>query len=161
MATNVPWLRQIQFYSYFISDSIKDQEFAERLCNDLQGKGLRCWYAPEDMTIGEDLRIRIDESIRVHDKLLLVLSENSVASRWVKREVESAMEHEDEQGRLILFPIRLDNGVNAIEVGWAADVRRSRHIGDFTGWTDRDSDTKAFKRLLRDLKAEPAKDATR
>jgi hypothetical protein len=154
-------MQPIQFYSCFISYSTKETEFAERLHNDLQGKGLRCWYAPEDLKIGEEFRVRIDESIRLHDKLLLILSENSIRSPWVKKEVESAMEHEHEQGRLILFPIRLDDAVNSIKLGWPADVRRSRHIGDFTGWKDHDSYTKAFERLLRDLQAEAAKDTTR
>lgn len=40
---------------------------------------------------------------------------------------------------------------------WAADIRRRRHIGDFTRWKDHDSYQKAFERLLRDLKADEAK----
>jgi hypothetical protein len=40
------------------------------------------------------------------------------------------------------------------EKAWAAKLRRSRHIGDFTNWKDHDSYQKAFDRLLRDLKAE-------
>jgi hypothetical protein len=39
-------------------------------------------------------------------------------------------------------------------VGWAADIRRQRHIGDFRQWKDRDAYQKAFNRLLRDLKAD-------
>lgn len=38
-------------------------------------------------------------------------------------------------------------------VGWAADVRRQHHIGDFTHWKDHDAYQKGFERLLRDLKA--------
>lgn len=75
----------IQFYSCFISYSSKDHPFAERLYTDLQNKGVRCWFAPEDLKIGEKFRDRIDESIRLHDKLLLILSENSVSSPWVGR----------------------------------------------------------------------------
>ena len=45
--------KPIEFYSCFISYSSKDQTFAERLHNDLPDKGVRCWFAPEDMTIGE------------------------------------------------------------------------------------------------------------
>jgi hypothetical protein len=41
---------------------------------------------------------------------------------------------------------------------WAALIRRTRHIGDFTRWKDYDSYQKAFDRLLRDLKAEEKKD---
>src|SRR5262249_26215345 len=43
-----------QFYSCFISYSTKDQKFAERLYADLQNKGVRCWFAPEDMKIGDE-----------------------------------------------------------------------------------------------------------
>src|SRR5215212_4573538 len=42
----------IQFYSCFISYSAEDDDFARRLHNDLQGKGVRCWFAPHDMLIG-------------------------------------------------------------------------------------------------------------
>jgi len=71
-------MEPIQFYSCFISYSSKDHEFAERLYADLQAKNVRCWFAPEEMKIGDRIRPRIDEAIRVHDKLLLVLSESSV-----------------------------------------------------------------------------------
>src|SRR5205085_8344971 len=146
--------RLIEFYSCFISYSSKDEEFAKRLYADLQNEGVRCWFAPEDLKIGEKFRVRIDESIRLHDKLLLVLSESSVASQWVEKEVETALEKEREQGKIVLFPLRLDDAVLEIKTGWAADVRRSRHIGDFTDWKNHDSYKKAFDRLMRDLKAE-------
>lgn len=70
----------IQFYSCFISYSSKDHMFADRLHADLQNKGVRCWLDKENLKIGDKLRVTIDETIRVHDKLLLVLSEYSVAS---------------------------------------------------------------------------------
>jgi len=38
--------------------------------------------------------------------------------------------------------------------GWAADVRRSRHVGDFREWKNHDSYKKAFERLMSALKAE-------
>jgi hypothetical protein len=144
----------IQFYSCFISYSSKDHPFAERLYADLQNKGVRCWFAPEDLKIGDKIRDRIDESIRLRDKLLLILSENSIASEWVEHEVESALEEERRTGRTILFPIRLDDAVMESNKAWAALIRRTRHIGDFTRWKDHDSYQKAFERLLRDLKAE-------
>ncbi len=146
--------KAIEFYSCFISYSGKDEAFAKRLYNDLQSEGVRCWFAPEDLKIGERFRVRIDESIRLYDKLLLVLSENSVASEWVEKEVETAFEKEREQGKIVLFPVRLDDAVLEIKSGWTADVRRSRHIGDFRDWKSHDSYRKAFERLMRDLKAE-------
>jgi len=113
-------LNPIQFYSCFISYSSQDQEFAERLHVDLQNKGVRCWYAPEDLKIGAEIRTGIDESIRLHDKLLLVLSETSIRSQWVQQEVETALAREREHGRIVLFPIRLDDAAMQIKTGWPA-----------------------------------------
>ena len=144
----------IQFYSCFISYSTKDQEFAERLHADLQNKGVRCWFAPEDLKIGDPFRQRIDEAIRLHEKLLVILSEHSVHSDWVRDEVESCFEREHRETSLVLFPVRLDDAVMDTEAAWAASIRRQRHIGDFSKWKDHDSYQKAFDRLLKDLKAD-------
>jgi hypothetical protein len=146
--------RAIEFYSCFISYSSKNQDFAERLYADLQNKSVRCWFAPEDLKIGDKFRQRIDESIKPHDKLLLVLSEHSIASPWVEDEVEAALEREHREKRLVLFPISLDAAVWDSDRAWAASLSRQRHIGDFSRWKDHDSYTKAFDRLLRDLKDE-------
>ena len=143
----------IEFYSCFISYSSKDQEFAERLYADLQSRGVRCWFAPEDLKIGDKLRLAFDEAIRVHDKLMVLLSKNSVGSPWVEKEVETAFEKERREKRTMLFPIRLDEAVMNTDQAWAADIRRTRHIGDFRDWKNHDSYKKAFDRLLRDLKA--------
>ena len=50
------------------------------------------------MKIGDRLRPRIDETIRVYDKLLLVLSKTSVASQWVEQEMETALAREHQHG---------------------------------------------------------------
>jgi hypothetical protein len=34
---------------------------------------------------------------------------------------------------------------------WARQIKRTRHIGDFTHWEDNDAYQKALARLLRDL----------
>jgi len=147
-------IKPIDYYTCFISYASKDQVFAERLYIDLQSKGIRCWFAPEDMKIGDNIHTRIDESIRLYDKLLLVLSEHSLKSSWVEREVVAAFEKEQQQDQRVLFPIRLDESVIQTSLAWAADIRRRKHIGDFTRWKQHDVYQQAFERLLRDLKAE-------
>ena len=142
----------IQFYSCFISYSSKDEKFAKRLHADLQDKGIRCWFAPEDIKIGDKIRHRIDEAIRMHDKLLLILSTNSIESNWVEAEVENAIEKEGKTKEPVLFPIRLDETVMESQTAWAAHIKRTRHIGDFKNWKEHDNYQKAFERLLRDLK---------
>ena len=88
-----------------------------------------------------------------YDKLLLILSQNSVESTWVEKEVETVFDEESRRKRTVLFPVRLDDTVMQTGTAWAADIRRTRHIGDFRAWKDHDAYRKAFDRLLRDLKA--------
>ncbi len=144
----------IQYYSCFISYSSQHEDFAQRLHADLQQKGVRCWFAPEDMKIGDKIRPAIDQSIRIHDKLLVILSENSIQSDWVEDEAETAIEEEKKRGETVLFPIRLDKAVMDTDQAWAAKLRRTRHIGDFSRWKDHDAYQEALERLLRDLKSE-------
>ena len=105
----------IQFYSCFISYSVKDQDMAERLHADLQNKGVRCWFAPHDLPIGAKILDGIDEAIRLRDKVLLILSEHSIKSDWVEDEVTTAFEEERKRGQPMLFPIRLDDIVMATQ----------------------------------------------
>jgi hypothetical protein len=61
---------------------------------DLQSKGVRCWFAPHDIQGGKKIREQIDEAIRVYDRLLLILSEHSMNSEWVKTEIAGARQRE-------------------------------------------------------------------
>jgi uncharacterized protein YjbI with pentapeptide repeats len=152
----------IQLYSCFISYSHQNEAFAHRLHDALQDKGVRCWYAPENMRAGKKIHEQIDEAIREYDKLLLILSEYSMQSEWVKTELANARRREVIENRRLLFPIRLVD-FEAIR-NWScfdADTGkdsareiREYFIPDFSNWKDHDSFERAFERLLRDLKAD-------
>jgi uncharacterized protein YjbI with pentapeptide repeats len=142
----------IQHYSCFISYSSKDQLFAERLHADLQNKGVRCWFAPHDMLIGAKIIDAIDEGIRLRDKVLLILSEDAIASDWVEGEVTRALEEERTREQVVLFPVNLDDAVMQTSEGWARLLCGQRNIGDFTRWKDDDQYQRSFKRLMRDLR---------
>lgn len=151
----------MQFYSCFISYSHRDEDFAKRLYSRMRDENLRVWYAPENIKGGEKLHEQIYQAIQIHDKLLLVLSENSLQSEWVITEIRKARKTEVEEKRRKLFPIRLvsmdkiqtwecfdaDTGKDlAIEV-------REYFIPDFSNWKEHDDFEAAFNRLLRDLRA--------
>lgn len=144
----------VEFYSCFISYSSRDQELADRLHADLRANRVRCWFAPEDLKIGDQLRSTLDEGIRIYDKVIVLLSENSLKSPWVEKEIETAFEKERKQNRTVLFPVRLDDSFMETTQAWAADIRRTRHVGDFRNWKNHDSYKKSLNRLLRDLQVD-------
>ncbi len=151
------------FYSCFISYSHADEEFAKHLYSRMQQEHLRVWYAPEDIKGGRKLHDQIEEAIRVYDKLLLVLSEASMKSEWVKTEIRRARRREVKENRRILFPIRLvpfeivqDWEFFDADLGKdSATEIREYFIPNFSNWKDHDSFEAGFKRLLANLKAEP------
>jgi hypothetical protein len=152
-------VQPIQFYTCFISFTEADDAFSERPYNDLQAKGVRCWRWKEDARWGKSLMRSVDEAVRVYDKLVVICSEQSLNAPAVIREIERALQKEDDLARQgkdgeVLFPIRLDD---YIFTGWQhhrrADVT-AKNVGDFRKWKGHDSYRKAFDRLLRDLKAE-------
>jgi hypothetical protein len=143
-----------QLYSCFISYSAKDEEFVRRLHADLQDKGVRCWFAPEDMRIGAKILDTLDQAIRLRDKVLLVLSEASIASDWVEDEVTKGFAEERQRGGVVLFPVRIDDAVFATNEAWAIKLRDNRNIGDFRRWKDHDAYQQTLVRLLRDLRVE-------
>lgn len=69
--------------------------------------GVRVWCDVHDMGWGRELKGQIDRAIDVHDRLLLVLSDNSMNSQWVRGEIRRARQRERETKRRILFPISL------------------------------------------------------
>jgi hypothetical protein len=155
--------KAFDFYRCFISYSIKDQLFAERLHDDLEDNGVMCWLAGKDLEGGKYNVDQINKAIRTHEKFLLILSENSIESEWVKTEIIIAKEHEDKEGKVVLFPIRLLDFEKIREWEFfdsdtgrdlARDIRKF-YIPSFKGCEkDNDAYQKEFDRLLDSLKKE-------
>ena len=152
----------IQWHSCFISYSTKDEGFARRLHGRMRQANMRVWFAPEDMKGGKRLHEQVFEAIQLYDKLLLILSDNSILSDWVITEIRKARNQEQRESRRKLFPIRLTDFATLQE--WTcfdadsgkdlATEVREYFIPDFSKWKDHDVFETAFARLQRDLQAE-------
>jgi FixJ family two-component response regulator len=141
------------YYSCFVSYTDADKRFATKMYNALTKKGVKCWFAPFDMRIGDMIRPTIKAMIKNVEHVLLVLSKDSINSAWVREEVEQALRVEEERGQVILLPIRIDDAVMSTTESWANDLKRKRQIGDFSDWEKSTRFGKALERLLRDLQA--------
>lgn len=150
-----------EFYSCFISYSSKDEEFANRLFADLQREDVRCWFAPHHVQAGKKLHEQIDVAIRLHEKLLLILSPDSINSEWVKTEIAKARKRESQEKKRVLFPVRLNISYEQLQEWECFDADcgkdsaceiREYYIPDFTKWKNHDQYQEEFKKLVRDLK---------
>jgi len=143
----------LEWSSCFISHSAADQPFVDRLYADLQSNGVRAWCFKYDATLGESVWAEIEHGIESNDRLIVVCSRESLRSGPVLREIERALYREDEEGRSVLFPIKIDDYLFA---GWQherrVDVLR-KVVGDFTRWDENDGRyTESLQRLLGALR---------
>lgn len=160
--------KAFEYYSCFISYSTEDQNFAERIYADLQANAVRCWFAPHDVQAGKKLHEQIDTAIRLHERLLLILSPDSINSEWVKTEISKARQREVKERKRVLFPVRVRISFEELR-DWEyfdADIGKSSaheireyYIPDFTLWQSQ-SYREEFEKLLRDLKKADESQAT-
>ena len=145
-----------------ISFARQDKSFAHQLHDDLQDHGIRCWLVPENLKGGgKDLQIQLNKAIGLDDKLILILSDQSMASQWIAQELKVLREQEKQERRRLLFPVSLANP--AMIQSWTlmepgsfvnlAKELRKHPIPNFSDRHHEPSYQSAFKQLLRDLKS--------
>jgi adenylate cyclase len=87
----------------FLSYASADAEVAKQVCARLEASGMRVWMAPRDVPAGAHYADALVRAINASRSLLLILSENSVDSAHVSKEVERASSK-----RKPIVAIRLD-----------------------------------------------------
>ena len=89
----------------FLSHNLADKEFTRRLARDLSAFGVEVWLDEDEIRIGESLVQEIGEGIDEADYVVVVLSPDSVVSRWVKEELDIAMNQQIADGKLKVLPL--------------------------------------------------------
>ncbi|WP_157874987.1 toll/interleukin-1 receptor domain-containing protein [Streptomyces resistomycificus] len=145
----------------FLSYSTHDEEFVARLHRYLESFGVDAWFAPHDMQGGQTILEQLTEQVQRRSKVILVLSEASMASHWVATEILRARNAEQQTGARKLFPIRLV-GMDKLRAWELFDAdtgqdvaRRIREyfIPDFSQVQDDLHFSQAVTRLIHDLRA--------
>ena len=85
----------------FVSHSHADQPFAERLVGVLGQHRIPFWYSDAHIRGAQQWHDEIGMALQRCDWFILVLSPDSVTSRWVKRELLYALQQERFDGRIV------------------------------------------------------------
>lgn len=118
-------------YALFISYSHKDAEFVDKICSELKILGKKVWRDEKVINVGDSVVSSIRKGIDSSRYFAIVVSENSINSRWVEREADIATNIELKEGRTIVLPILLQ-GTNLpgfLEGKLYADFRSSHSEG--------------------------------
>lgn len=92
------------FYDAFVSHASADADRVAEIVAALEARGLKLWVAPRDIDPGTDYSDQIIAGLNSSRSLLALLSENALASRHVRSEVERA----SNAGKA-LYPVKIED----------------------------------------------------
>jgi TIR domain len=127
--------------SIFLSHSWKDKFFVRELAKRLESYGIKVWLDEAELKIGDSLTQKIGQAIIEMDFVGVVLSSNSVNSEWVQRELQTAIQKEFSNRKVVVLPILLE----PVEI---PPFLRDKVYADFTTSEKFDE---SFRKLLNAL----------
>jgi len=92
----------------FISHASQDKEIARQLSNDLRVLGHSVWLDEWSIIVGQCISNEIEKALADTHFLILLLSKNSVVSRWVDTEWRAAYWDELQSRSIIVLPVLLE-----------------------------------------------------
>jgi hypothetical protein len=91
--------------SVFLSHNVKDKPFVQKLARDLDNHGVQYWLDEAEIKVGDSLIEKIRSGIDEVDYVAVILSPNSIASPWVQREIDVAVNQEIYGKKIKVLPI--------------------------------------------------------
>ena len=91
----------------FLSHSSTDKPFARRLSADLVQAGIDVWLDEQTILVGDSITEKIGQGLAKSDFFVIILSEKSVQSEWVRKELNRAIVQEVESKRVTVLPVLL------------------------------------------------------
>lgn len=93
----------------FMSHSSRDKALVREVRSYLP-RYIQTWLDDDDLLVGEGLRISIKQAIKEDaDYMVIFLGRDAIQSKWVKRELEWALERERKIGRTFVLPVLLED----------------------------------------------------
>jgi hypothetical protein len=90
--------------SIFLSHNRADRPVVNRVFGELGKRGIKCWFDEAEILPGDSLIGKISTGIAGMDYLLCFISEDSIKSEWVMREIRIALTLEIEGRRVRVVP---------------------------------------------------------
>ncbi|HKZ55946.1 MAG TPA: toll/interleukin-1 receptor domain-containing protein [Anaerolineales bacterium] len=90
----------------FLSHSSKNKVPAKDLAETIRNHGVPVWYSPTNIKSAQRWHDEIGKALRRCDWFLVLISRDSVCSRWVRMELAYALNHNQYDNHIL--PIKLE-----------------------------------------------------
>jgi hypothetical protein len=94
----------------FISHAAEDEPAAMKLRGQLSAQGIDCWCFEEDLRFAEHIESRVTDALDRSDCIVVILSDNTLRSEWVRWELGYARTLHERRGgvrRPVLIPVHV------------------------------------------------------
>jgi hypothetical protein len=129
-------------FSIFLCHSSKDKPFAASLASKLAAEDIKVWLDEAEIKIGDFLSEKIRSAIDEMSCFAVILSNNSIGSQWVERDLQTVIQKELVEKRVVILPLLLN------EVDLPTFLREKKYA-DFT---EVDRLDESYEQLLTVLK---------
>ncbi len=91
--------------SIFLCHSHADKDFARRLATDLDSLSVPVWLDEWELRVGDSLHTCIGKALCESAFVGVILSPDSIASRWCRSELDQALSQEKRTGATLVLPL--------------------------------------------------------
>jgi TIR domain len=109
----------------FLSHSVKNKAVASALADTLRRHGVPVWYSSTNIRSAQDWIEEIGKGLSRCDWFLLLLSKASVASKWVKMELNYALNHSQYDDHILSIKIE---DCNHEDLSWTLGIFQMVHF---------------------------------
>lgn len=92
----------------FISYSHQDREYADLIAGRLREDGHEVWYDKWKLKVGDNLIEKINQGLKETDALIVIISKNSLSSKWVMHELSAIAFGELSSRSSRIIPVLVD-----------------------------------------------------
>jgi hypothetical protein len=111
----------------FISHSNHDKAIADFIAARLRESNMAPWVDTQQILAGDDILAQIGDGLATMDLLILIVSQQSLQSQWVQRELAYASTREVEKKEALILPFIVDDTAIA-DLPWHIASRNARRI---------------------------------
>ena len=95
--------------SIFLSHNQANKNFVHQLANDLKSRGCDVWLDEWEIKVGDSIVEKIELGIADNEYLVVVLSKDSISSRWVRVELNAAFFRQVSNRGITVLPALIED----------------------------------------------------
>ena len=109
----------------FLSHSSRNLKKATKVAETLRNHGVPVWFSPSNIKTAQQWHDEIGRALRRCDWFLVLLSNSSIKSKWVKMELSYALNHSQYDDHIV--PVKID-ACDHEDLSWTLDVFQMAHL---------------------------------